>query len=383
MNVSQETIAAQPSWVIESDQVHLAVTQLGGHMAPVTFYRAETPVQPYYISPWQDENRPADPPVLVPLRGDFFCMPFGGDNAWRGEDHTPHGETATARWSLVDASRDGAATSLTLRMDTHARPGRVNKNIRLVDGQNVVYVQHTLEGYSGPMSLGHHATLAVPETPRSMYLSTSPFRLGMTSPALFSNPAHAEYQALAVGREFEHLTAVPANSLDHPVADCSRFPDRLGYTDLIGLFKSPQDATPAWITAAVPAQEYLWFSLKDPTVLPATAVWISNRGRHHEPWCGRNRCLGLEDICGFFDQGLAASAEGNFLNEQGFPTAVQLSPDQPTKVNYVEGVVRIPRDFGQVAFAQFAPGRVTFTSGTGQSVTTDVQHEFVSSGRLS
>src|SRR4051794_39017502 len=55
-----QTIHSQPSFVLASDQVELAVTRVGGHMAPVTFHRlSDRPVQPYYISPWQDE--PAQP----------------------------------------------------------------------------------------------------------------------------------------------------------------------------------------------------------------------------------------------------------------------------------------------------------------------------------
>src|SRR4051794_34963347 len=74
----QKKIHSQPSYVLATKEVELAVTRLGGQMAPVTFYRnTDRPVQPYYISPWQDEPPQKMPaPVLVPLRGDFFCMPF-------------------------------------------------------------------------------------------------------------------------------------------------------------------------------------------------------------------------------------------------------------------------------------------------------------------
>ena len=74
----EREIRGQPSWLIRTDQVEMAVTKLGAHMAPVKFYRADDKfVQPYHISPWQGENLDlAYCPVLVPLRGDFFCLPF-------------------------------------------------------------------------------------------------------------------------------------------------------------------------------------------------------------------------------------------------------------------------------------------------------------------
>ena len=52
---------------------------------------------------------------------------------------------------------------------------------------------------------------------------------------------------------------------------------------------------------------FLWFSLKDPAVLPMTMLWMENHGRHFPPWNGRNCCLGLEDLCGYFAGGYAPS----------------------------------------------------------------------------
>ena len=127
-------VHGQPSWILAGDDVEVAVTKLGGHMAPVTFDRRGRPFQPYHVTPWQDEKRESFPAaVLAPLRGDFFCLPFGGNGAaYHGERHVPHGETATAAWTFAGRSRaaDGAET-LTLTLDTKVRPGRVTKEVTL------------------------------------------------------------------------------------------------------------------------------------------------------------------------------------------------------------------------------------------------------------
>jgi len=73
-------------------------------MAPVTFFRNTShPIQPYHISPWQDEapiEMPA--PVLKTLRGDCFCLPFGGNSeAVAGEKHPPHGEIVSTTGKRV------------------------------------------------------------------------------------------------------------------------------------------------------------------------------------------------------------------------------------------------------------------------------------------
>ena len=142
------------------------MTELGGHVAPVTFYRdSAKPVQPYYISPWQDEKpTPMPVPVIVPLRGDFFCLPFGGnDEAVAGQKHPPHGEIAGSPWQSLGITRTGKVSTLTMSLETKVRKGRITKELSLVDGQNVVYWRHTIQGFAGRSPLGHHAVLAMPD----------------------------------------------------------------------------------------------------------------------------------------------------------------------------------------------------------------------------
>lgn len=123
------SVHSQPSAILATKDVEVAVTTRGGHMAPVTFFRSsDRPVQPYAVSPWQDEAPlPMPAPVLVTLRGDFFCMPFGGNSA----------EVA------------GDVSTLTMEIDTKVRKGRVIKELSLVDGQNAVYSRHTVNYIQG------------------------------------------------------------------------------------------------------------------------------------------------------------------------------------------------------------------------------------------
>ena len=385
-------IHAQPSYILANDDVEVAVTRLGGHMAPVTFDRRGRPFQPYHVSPWQDE-RPADLPaaVLVPLRGDFFCLPFGGNGAaFKGERHVPHGETATAAWALVGRGRgadgggpDGAET-LTLAVDTTVRPGKVTKTLALKAGQPVVYSRHRIEGFAGPAPLGHHATLALPDEEGAVAVSVSPFRIGMTNPGVFSDPANGEYQALAVGATFTDLARVPSLFKEPAEVDCSRFPVRRGYADLILVVADTAKlgGGPAWTAAVNRAGGFVWFAIRDPASLPATAFWIENRGRHGAPWNGRNNCLGLEDVCGFFADGLAASVEPNALSRQGVRTAVELDAARPTEIRYVQGAVRVPAGFDRVDRIDFSkPGSMTLVAASGATVVVPIDHAYVMGGR--
>ncbi len=381
------TVHSQPSFVIATKEVELTVTKLGGNMGPVTFFRdSAQPVQPYYVSPWQDEKPVKMPaPVLVTIRGDFFCIPFGGNSdVVAGEKHPPHGEVASDSWKFVGTKKAGDVTTLTLAMDTKVRKGRVTKELSLVVGQNVVYSRQTIDGFAGRVPLGHHAIMAMPEKEGTVRIATSAFRFGMTCPSLFSDPKNREYQALQPGAKWTDLTKVPAAWKDAPDADLTKLPGRYGYADLVQLANEPWEKTngPAWTTATFADGGYVWFALKDPAVLRSTVLWMENHGRHAHPWNGRNNCLGLEDVSAFFAGGLDPSMKENVLTKEGLETSVELSADKPTSVNYIQGVVKVPEGFENVKTLEFAPGEVTFVSTTGKRVTAPVRHEFLKSGKL-
>ena len=382
-----KTVHSQPSAILSTKEVEVTVTKLGGHMAPVTFFRdSGKPVQPYHISPWQDEKPTKMPaPVLNILRGDFFCIPFGGNSdAVNGEKHPPHGEIVGDAWKIVGTKKDRDVTTLTMAIDTDVRKGRVTKELSLVNGQNVIYSRHTIEGFAGRVPLGHHATLAMPEKEGAVRIATSAIRFGMTYPGLFSDPKSREYQALQPGAKWSDLSKVPAAWKDAPDADLTKLPGRYGYADLVQLANEPAEKTNglAWTTATFAEGGYVWFSLKDPAILNSTVFWMENHGRHGHPWNGRNNCLGLEDVTAFFADGLAASGKDNALTKEDVATALELTEAKPTVVNYVQGVVKVPEGFDIVKSVEFKPGEVVFTSASGKTATAAVRHEFIKSGQL-
>jgi hypothetical protein len=134
------------------------------------------------------------------------------------------------------------------------------------------------------------------------------------------------------------------------------------------------------MTATFTDKSYIWFSLKDASVLNSTVFWIENRGRHGYPWLGRNHCLGLEDVTAYFADGLKASVEPNTINQQGIRTALELSKNNPTQIRYIQGVVRVPEAFQVVKTIEFSPGQITLVSSDGQRISAPVNHEFLRTG---
>ena len=385
MECEERTWAGQPSWVIRAEGIEVFLAQHGGMMGPVFFSDQEKKktVQPYYISPWQEEGLKIEEPVMQSLRGDFFCMPFGADNSYQGETHSVHGETAGRKWDFEAITRVGKSTRFKASLKTKERPGVVTKEIVLNDNQSAVYITHTLEGFSGQMSLGHHATLRADHLgPGDMKISTSPVHFGIGRPAFPSYTLDGEYMSAQGDHKFYAADHVPSIWKDPEYVDFSEFPQRSGYSDIIG-FVSLDALTervvevPAWTAAVVSTHRYLWFSLKNPKLLPLLVVWTDNKGRHSSPWDGRNVCIGLEDVCGYLAEGLAPSAAENPISLEGIPTVHELSPGTNLTVPYIEGTVMIPGDFSKVERVVFESGRITFIDDNGKQVSTLVDWEFV------
>lgn len=381
MKPIKKTVHHQPSYQLRCDTVEAYVTELGGHLAPVTFDRNGRKIQPYSVSPWADERYdPKMLDLLKALRGDFFCMPFGDNSEpHKTESHLPHGETANLRWKFesIDQEDDGRLT-LRLSMNTNARKGRVNKLISVADGQNAVYSKHIVSGMSGPMNLGHHATLKCPDEEGSGLLSFSPFKLGQVFPDWFELPQCKGYQALKPGYEFKSLNKVAMISGE--MTDLSRYPARRGYEDLAMIVADPK-LDMAWTALSFPKQRYVWFALKDPKVLNGTIMWFSNGGRHYEPWNGRHiNVIGLEEVRSYFHYGLAQAAAKNPFNKRGLETVFQMKPDTPTVINYIMAVAITPPGFDRVKSIERDKQGVILISESGKKAKAAVDASFLQTG---
>jgi len=372
-----KTVFGQPSYTFANRHVSAAVTQTGGHLGPVSFRIGRKTIAPFAVAPWWNEKLPAGTlPLIRGLRGDFFCLPFGGNPVpFRGEQHPAHGETVNRRWRFESLAHTGDATTLHLSLRTRIRPGRVDKRITLRAGQTAVYQEHIITGMTGPMNPGHHATLQFPDRPGAGRLSTSACVLRQVYVEPTELPETQGYSLLKPGAIFRDLRKVP--TITGELADLSRYPARRGFEDIAILVADPKLKT-AWSAVAFPEEGYVWFTLRDPRVLPATLLWMSNGGRYSAPWSGRHvNVMGVEDITGFFHTGLAGSARPNALSKRGLTTCHHLRADRPFVVRYIMAVAAIPRRFEQVRDIMVAPGKVTLIGEGGVKVSTPLDCSFL------
>ncbi|HNQ87087.1 MAG TPA: hypothetical protein PKM73_00480 [Verrucomicrobiota bacterium] len=346
---SLRTVLGQPSWRLASKEVEVFVTQTGGHTGPVTFDRSGRCLQPLAVAPWAEEEcDPGTPAILKVLRGDFFCLPFGGNETVAdGERHPVHGETANSVWTLESLEAGQGTARLHASLKTKVRRGQVDKHLLLVDGHDAVYSRHVISGMRGAMCFGHHAMVRFPDRPGSGVVSTSPFVYGQVFPEPTERPERRGYSMLKPGAEFTTLEEVP--TLFGASTDLSRYPARRGYEDIVMIVSDP-DVPFAWTAVTFPRERYAWFALKDPRVLRSTVFWLSNGGRHYPPWNGRHvNVLGLEEVTSNFHYGLAESVRINPLSRRGYATSHLLGPESPTTIPYIQAVASLPAGFDRVA----------------------------------
>ena len=337
-----KTILGQKTSLIYTSLVETGVTTLGGQLWPAKFRVGNRWISPLSAAPWALEKA-ALPNILKVLRGDFFCMPFGGNSTVHaGERHPIHGETANGKWKS-EPSPDPGTLHFSLR--TKVRPARVDKFISIVEGHPAIYQRHVVSGMSGRMPLGYHAMLHFPKQ-GSARISTSDFVHGQVFPGPFENPVEGGYSCLKKGAAFSSLKNVP--KADGGKADLSVYPAREGFEDLVMLASDP--ALPfAWTAAVVAEEGWVWFSLKDPRILRSTIFWMSNGGRHYPPWSGRHRgVIGLEDVTSYFHHGHAESVRANPLSKAGIPTSLEFAPDTSVSINSIMAVAPIPKGFDEV-----------------------------------
>jgi len=364
-----DVIHGEPSWCLSHDRVRLQVTSRGGHLAPVEFTLGERTVSPYALAPWvPDEVDEGLPELLKVLRGDFLCFPFGPQ-----QHAPPHGASANAEWQIVA----GGNEMLHLGMDDPDSGAWLEKILSLKEGETVIYCEHRISGAEGKYSYGNHPILDCSFlTDGAGRVSVSPFRWGSVYPGFFSNPLNREYGALKPAGEFTDLREVPLAT--GGTTDLTRYPCRQGYDDLVMMVAEPATAEQPFAWSAAVLDGYVWFSLKNPADFPATLFWISNGGRHGEPWSGRHfGRIGIEEVCSHFCDGVDISREDR-LKDRGIPTARDFRKDEVVSLRIAQAVTEVPQGFGRVtAIRPAGPGKVSITGESGQSVESAIDWNFV------
>ena len=363
-----QTVHGENSYQLTTPELDLGVTARAGHMAPVVFHLPGRDVSPYALPPWEPAEFPDLPPLLSILRGDFFCLPFGGQT--KGP---PHGDPANAEWSLVSQNE----RSITLHQHASDSGASIDKILSTRPGHHAVYAEHRISRLDGEYNYGTHPILDLSELPDGAgRVSVSPFRYASVFPGVFSDPANGETQALMGGAEFTDLTAVPLAA--GGTTDLTRYPSRPGNEDLVMMVSQPATPEQPFAWSAVVLDGYVWFALKDPEDFPATLFWMSNGGRTAAPWNGRHRGrIGIEEVCSYFSHGVDESRKSPLVGLD-IPTVRGFRSGETVSLRVIQAVARVPEDFGKVM--QIRPASqnsVVITGESGKEIAVPIEWGFV------
>ena len=304
------------------------------------------------------------PNLIKVLRGDFFCLPFGGSD----QLPHPHGATANNEWTPI-SSEDN---KLVMEIEPDDIGGKVTKEVSLRDGQYAIYQKHTITGIEGSYNYGHHPIIEFPEQGGPFAIHTSPFIHGQVYPGAFEDPANGGHSSLKEGAIFTSLDQV--DMANGSTTSLAQYPAREGFEDLV-LFSAAEQNL-AW--TAVTLDGYAWISLKNPKQFPSTLFWISNGGRHYQPWNGRHKNrIGIEDVCSYFHEGLDSSRSNKLPH--GIATTADFSKDQPTELCHIQMVHPLPGGFCAVEHIRYDSAKkgIWLSDAQGQEIFAPVDCSFL------
>jgi hypothetical protein len=340
---------------LKSDRVSVSFVSEGGFLDDAIF---ENRFSPLHKAPWIEET-PHDgiPLMLQNLRGDFFCAPFGASDEDPNEDR-PHGSTANALWDPIETTNSSSLWKLSCPV----MGATVTKEIHLKAGHPIVYQEHKFEGGKGRIPIAHHLML---KATSPLKLSFSPYHFAGTPPDPIENNATLGKSIFEYNQSFRSIHDVPL--VNGNLIDVTQYPFESGHEDLL-MISSENNANLGWSAAVCEAENWVWFSVKNTSLLPSTTLWFSNGGRFYPPFNSRHlNVIGIEECCAYFHLGHKASIGLNPVSKLGIPTSISLG-EQTIAIPYAFGVVASPKGFKEVIDVEFSHDEIILIGKKGSVV---------------
>lgn len=362
------------SYVVESNRTCARVTEIGGHVT-AEFQLGGKTVDPFFVAPWWGEGRKELAGTCDdPLRGVFFCFPFGMSGNYGGINRPCHGFVPARAWEFCEETREDGHT-LTMSIQVPEEHAEVRQSVTVRDGETVLYLSDTVTGAEGAYPVGFHPTLRIPETPCSAIVDLSPYERCMTAPTHIEDPAKGGYCALPKDYEVTDETAVP--TVYGETVNLKRQPFTRGFDDIY-MYVFDQSRDFDYGTISVPSEGYLYFQLKNPAQLSNSMIWTSYCGRHYAPWNGRvNGCIELGAATNYFFYGLPGANARDPLTDAGF-VMHHMFDGSPREYKLICGVVEIPADYpGVASIAKKDAETITITGRDGSVIETACRVDFL------
>jgi hypothetical protein len=306
----------------------LSVQRHGGMLAPLTFIvEGGRQVSPLYLAPWAaDESRPALPPILKNIRGEWPCVPFGSGAG----DPYLHGFGSNVLWNWTKVTPYQVELNCRYPVDDDIE--ELIRRITPVPDRAAVDIELVVKARRKTrLPAGLHFTFCKPRT--CALLKPGAFRDAWTSPG----PPYEDIQAFAPNRRFQDLRRVPSSDGGH--IDATIFPlpvpaeDLIQLNDVDGCFDLDLPGDDSRVSLSWNREHF-----------PSVLLWMSNRGLLKPPWNGEHVALGIEPICSAFGLGLDAVRNENPLSQSGVNTVIEFDPATPFRTTYRISAAALPAE---------------------------------------
>jgi len=374
--------------------VRLITLTGGGHIAEFRF-EDDTgfPVlNPLWTPPWETiepykyrENMHAsrygsltEGKLLSGIAGHNICLDYFGspspEEARQGLSQ--HGEAPSAKWHKTSLRLDGRMAALTLGVTLPVAGLTFAREIKLRQGESVVYFQETVQNNNKLDHFFHwtqHVTLGPPFLSRRDSFVTLPGTKGITFPH-----GYDEGRGLLRSANVFRWPNAPARSGES--VNLTRVFARRGWGFVASVLLDPERKV-GFIVGVNPQRRLLIGYCFSRTDFPWVAVWEENCAITAPPWNRRTQARGLE----FSTSPLPvprreAFALGDLFN---VPTLSHIPARGRKTVRYLAFLAHIPSDFESVRDVQLADREIRLMGPGEKSVAvyTSGLHECKLTGR--
>jgi hypothetical protein len=340
----------QPALVIANDRLEATVSAQGVALVNLVL-RAD----PENLSPLWNPIRMArelgdTSRSQTGSMGHFVCVDgFGGSSQEERAAGLPgHGEAQTQTFVVRDSGKNGKTGTITLNARLPLVQESFTRTFRMVDGENVIYVESALASevaFDRPISWAEHTTIGSPFLQSGVTLSSISGSRAQSRPYQGAGNPGAE-RRLASGVNF---TWPLAPGLDGGLTDLTAPPGNAHFLDHATVLVDPT-LTLGWIATVNTAKHLIIGYIFKRDEYP----WVQNWGNFPE---NGKFARGLEFSTQPYDESrrLAVAKSGMF----GAPTFRWLPAKSIIRSNFLLFYARTPDGFGRVAALRLENGHIT------------------------
>ncbi len=349
----------RPVVTIANDKLELSINQRGGAFVNLVLLDDAERLSPLW-NPVRNAREAGEANRFGEAFGHFVCVDgFGPGSAEEQAAGLPgHGEAYEQPWEIVQSRKDGHTGTLAF----HAHLPLVHENfartLRMVDGENVIYVESALESelaFDRPVSWAEHTTIGSPFLESGVTVSSLSGSRAQTRPYQETGPS-AMTRRLASGRDF---TWPMAPGLGGESIDLTAPPENAHYMDHATVLIDP-GLRLGWIASVNTAKHLVIGYVFKREEFP----WVQNWGSY--PATGKF-ARGLELSTQPYDEPRREAVAKNGMF--GAPTFRWLPAKSILRSNFLLFYAHTPEGFGKVVNLRLENGQIVIEDGAGKRIT--------------